>query len=292
MSGARRSLFWDVPSERIDPVEHASWIIARVLSFGTWSEIQVLFGLYGKHKILESVQSSRSITDSARDLWMAVLTEGDADMLHMETLAESAKELLLNHGEILVPLRCILCGGTAMALRFGHRSSVDLDFLTDQAFDAARVWESLSSAFPTARLVERRQNTLHAEVNGVAVSYIRQPGARLSSDERIGSVPLADLATLAALKVNAVTNRGSRKDFIDLYALCQNGWTVGALLAVAAERLPSLDRAAAIRSLTYFADADSEPMPTMMIPWRWEDIKRYFQKHVLAYLRSTLGSSP
>lgn len=55
------------------------------------------------------------------------------------------------------------------------------------------------------------------------------------------------------------------------------------LLAAAAKRIPSLEKAAAIRAFTYFNDADSEPIPTMLTTWQWEDMKRFFSKHTLAY---------
>lgn len=119
---SRRSLFRDVPMEKIDLAAHKSRIISPVLSFGIWDEIRALFGLYGEPTILQAVRSSRSIAESARDLWLAVLTEEDPDMLHMETLAESTKQLLLSHGGALVLLQFILCGGTAAALRLGHLS--------------------------------------------------------------------------------------------------------------------------------------------------------------------------
>ncbi len=284
----RPSLFWDVRPEDIDPAKHQRWIIARVLECGTWEEIRVLFRLYSVHTIRDAVAASRTLRARSHDLWLALLVE-EVAVFHTETLSVAAWQLLDQRGGLLGQPGFMLCGGTAVALRLGHRRSVDLDLFTGEDFDARALWDRLSSHITGALLLESGRNTLHATLAGVDVSFIKQVGVKLDARGDLAGVPIADLDTLAVLKLNAATGRGARKDFIDLYALCQNGWTLPALMDALQRRAPALDPSAALRSLTYFADAEGEPMPEMLTSWAWEDVKRFFQAHVRTYVAGELG---
>jgi hypothetical protein len=97
---------------------------------------------------------------------------------------------------------------------------------------------------------------------------------------------VADAETLLALKLNAVAGRGERKDFVDVYALCQeSGWTVADLLGVARERVPATNDAHLLRRLTYFDDAEAPPLPQMCWPIGWAEVRRFFQDGVRQVLR-------
>ena len=74
-------------------------------------------------------------------------------------------------------------------------------------------------------------------------------------------IQLADIRILAAMKAAALHDRGAKRDFIDIHAISsQPGWSVGKFIEHAAEMLPLLPEQVA-RALTYFVDAEKEPMP-------------------------------
>jgi hypothetical protein len=84
------------------------------------------------------------------------------------------------------------------------------------------------------------------------------------------------------MKVTAIASRGSKRDFVDLYAACQHHGLPEVL------RLFSRKYARAgynslhiIKSLTYFADAEKDPMPHMLVPLDWGDVKKFFEREVL-----------
>jgi hypothetical protein len=75
------------------------------------------------------------------------------------------------------------------------------------------------------------------------------------------------------MKVAAVANRGSRKDFVDLYAMGVSGLTLPEMVRLYRRRFTDDDLAHVIRSLTYFNDAEHEPMPEMLWPTSWDEMK-------------------
>ena len=98
-----------------------------------------------------------------------------------------------------------------------------------------------------------------------------------------------DSKDIAAMKINAVEGRGSRKDFIDIYMLLQH-YTLDELLDFYQKKYPNYSIFRALLSLTYFDDADSQAMPKMFIPETWDEMKSYISKKVKEYNRSLVST--
>jgi predicted nucleotidyltransferase component of viral defense system len=146
--------------------------------------------------------------------------------MHFGTLHAAAATLWRQLGPALCPPGYLLCGGTALALYLGHRQSQDFDFLTMVAGDPTAIVADLAALEPALEVVDRSPHSVHLLVRNVYVSYLWRPGIRLDPGETFDGIPVASLPTLAALKCSAVANRGSRKDFVDLYALLKPLWTM------------------------------------------------------------------
>jgi hypothetical protein len=80
------------------------------------------------------------------------------------------------------------------------------------------------------------------------------------------------------MKIEAVAGRGSRRDFIDLYLLCQRVNPLLQLLHDFERKYRGIDynKVHILKSLCYFEEAEREPIPKMLIPLVWEDVKRFF----------------
>jgi predicted nucleotidyltransferase component of viral defense system len=175
-----------------------------------------------------------------------------------------------------------LVGGTSLALQYGHRQSVDLDFfgqLTVSQDDILSMMERMGSY----RLRNRTNSILQLIVDGVMVDivdYSRYPWI----DDPVchEGVSLASPKDIAAMKINAIEGRGSRKDFIDIYLLLQH-YSMDDLLAFYSQKYPNYSIFRALLSLTYFDDAESEAMPIMFIPDTWDDIKAHISATVSKY---------
>lgn len=273
-------LFWDVEESAIDWQRHAPWVIERVFQFGTLNEIKNCVAYYGWPVVAEILQARRAIPPYIKDFWLQDLERDRMVKVHTDVLPKGALDLMADLARILTP-DFVLCGGTAVALHLGHRKSEDLDIFTPNPFSAEDMLERLSAALEDVELTSKATNTLHTRIRGVQVSLIRQTGVTLQVGGKVRELPIADLETLTVLKLNAVAARGSRRDFIDLYAIClDQGMNVTSLLELAKRRLPGVNSGHLLRSLGYFEDAEQDAMPAMLAPFDWNQVRRFFTKGV------------
>lgn len=178
-----------------------------------------------------------------------------------------------------------LAGGTAIALFFHHRRSDDLDFFSDRQFRTVTLIAQLKkigrfTGFQSA------EDTLLGELNGVKISFFTLPYGLLEKSERHGSLFVAKPIDLALMKILAISDRGTKRDFIDLYFLCQNVKPLDELLYLFQKKYGKFDFNIhhIIKSLAYFQDAEDDEMPKMYIDITWGETKKFFehQRIVLA----------
>ena len=206
-------LWWDVDPTTINPRTHAAWIIARVLEFGTWEDHVVLFQLYS-HDTIEAALSARRVPESIRAFWQRYFGERNTHHMHCDTLHPSTAALWRRLGPKLCLPEYLLVGGTAVALYLGHRESNDLDFMTSTAQSSDSIISQIQAVYPSVQIIHTSAYSVHAVLEDVRVSYLWQPGVQFDPGATVDGIPLASLDTLAALKCNAIANRGARKDFI------------------------------------------------------------------------------
>jgi hypothetical protein len=84
------------------------------------------------------------------------------------------------------------------------------------------------------------------------------------------------------LKINAIEGRGTKKDFIDMYLLLQH-YSLEEILTFYQQKYPDYSIFRALRSLTYFDDANDQIMPQMFVEDKWEEMKEIIQAHVSRY---------
>ncbi len=99
-------------------------------------------------------------------------------------------------------------------------------------------------------------------------NVVEEDGIRLASDKDI-----------AAMKINAIEGRGSKKDFIDIYFLLKR-YTLEEILDLYCRKYPENSVFRALLSLSYFDDADTQMMPVMFADGSWKDIKAYLSEVV------------
>jgi predicted nucleotidyltransferase component of viral defense system len=192
-------------------------------------------------------------------------------MLHFDSLPPAVAKLLAQLVQLPVLQQFALGGGTSLALRLGHRLSVDLDFFSTETFEPENVANDLS-VFPIQQL-NRAPNTLSLSFDGIKVDILRHSYPLLKPIENFNGVHLLSLHDVAAMKINAAINRGSKKDFYDLHELVQH-LSLNRLLALFEQKYSQSDRFLALRSLAYFDDAEIEPDPISHRNRSWSEIKR------------------
>jgi hypothetical protein len=194
---------------------------------------------------------------------------------HPEVLSRSQRRVLGELGPFLRGRGFYLVGGTAVALHSGHRRSVDLDWFTaDRLPDPLGLAQQLRE-LPVPFVVEQvAPGTLHGSARGVRLSMLEYRYRVLGSFcpwQRCAR--LASRKDLAAMKIAAVTQRGYKKDFVDLYALASRSFSLRQMLRWYQEKYDIHDIAHVLYSLAYFDDADRERMPTMLWKVTWPTIK-------------------
>ena len=191
-------------------------------------------------------------------------------MLHLATLAPSTLGLLrrIQAQPAFVDTR--LVGGAALALHFGHRTSLDLDL-----FGSWKPLPPLELALSNcaARVMKTGgEDALQFfAVDGVKIDCVSYPYKWLRPAVVSDGIRLADIPDIAAMKLAAATNRGTRKDFVDVYFLLQK-YSLRQMLDWYAEKYPEGNDYLVLRSLVYFEDAELEPMPNMLTPVEWESV--------------------
>lgn len=183
---------------------------------------------------------------------------------------------LLSKSKIL-PRNTYLAGGTALALYLGHRLSYDLDFFTRHEFKGLILLKKLESvkAYRHARSAE---GTILGTLGDVKFSLFYYPYPLLRKTNLFNKIHLADITDIAAMKIAAISERGSKKDFIDLYFLCQI-YSLNEILEFYEKKYKKLSSNIIHikKSLVYFFDAEKEGMPIMIQKVSWEKIKDFFE---------------
>lgn len=191
-----------------------------------------------------------------------------------QVITKKAKSLLVALAASGIVDEFYLAGGTALALQYGHRRSVDFDWFSQKDFDTGKLKGKLSGLGELA-VTGEEEGTLNISVNKIKLSFFRYPYKNLFPLISYDGVRLADARDIACMKLSAIAGRGTKKDFIDLYFLLQDydleqirGWFDKKYRVLDYSHLHIL------KSLTYFKDADNEPMPTMLTPVSWPKIKK------------------
>jgi hypothetical protein len=167
-----------------------------------------------------------------------------------------------------------LAGGTALALQLGHRRSIDFDLFSPEPFDAAKKVRDLDSS-GAFELFHQDKDTVNGSLDGVRLSYFYYRYPLVQSLLVHEDLAIARKLDIAAMKVQAIAGRGSRKDFIDLYFLMKE-YSLDKIMAAYSGKFGSrlANRYHAYKSLVYFADAEKEAMPCMLIRTSWPKVKK------------------
>lgn len=168
--------------------------------------------------------------------------------------------------------RFVLVGGTALALQFGHRESVDADLFGPQPLDELD-FSGILAQFGEVNLLKKSKSIEVYQVDSIKVDVVNYRYKLLKPIMEEEHIRMASPEDIAAMKLSAIAGRGSKKDFIDLYFL-MNHFSLDEMMRFYKEKYSDGSEFAVMKSLTYFEDADSEAMPKMFENVEWEAIKQ------------------
>lgn len=209
-------------------------------------------------------------------------------MLHYETIKPDTLHLLEQLQSLDSLKDCRLVGGTSLALQIGHRESIDLDLFGTISADIEELCADISE-FAEVKPISSTKHMRFLIVNGVKVDIVGYPYPWIDEPVQEDSIKLAGIKDIAAMKLSAITNRGTKKDFIDYYFLLQQ-FSLKEMIGFYSTKYSDAQLFTAIKSLTYFDDAESDPMPKMITNIEWEQIKMRIRDIAEEYVRS--GAQP
>lgn len=177
-----------------------------------------------------------------------------------------------------------LVGGTALALQYGHRNSIDLDFFgkLDASDDEIL---SVLNQYNDLEILKESDKIKIYKINGIKVDFVSYDYPWLDNVVCEDGIRLASPKDIGAMKIYAAEGRGSRKDFIDIYYLLKR-FSLEELLSFYKSKYPNHSEFVALRSLTYFSDAETHPMPLMFTDDNWETMKKEICDAVASYAKN------
>lgn len=187
---------------------------------------------------------------------------------------------LLGSSDLLT--RFYLSGGTACALHLGHRLSEDLDFFTKNTFDARKLRNELLE-LGKVKLLAEDKNTLHCLFNETRLSFLRYAYPLLEPNTRFKGVNISSLIDVLCTKLDTISSRGSKKDFIDVYCAVTHGhYTLPDIINAFQKKYKDIDYSLLhiMKGLVYFEDADAEQMPVMKTALDWKKVRSFFKDEV------------
>ncbi|MBI2989810.1 MAG: nucleotidyl transferase AbiEii/AbiGii toxin family protein [Candidatus Magasanikbacteria bacterium] len=212
---------------------------------------------------------------------------------HFETLPKETKKAFdfLSKQDWLKKSKWYLAGGTALALHSGNRRSVDLDFFTEKkSFDMKRLLSKFLDN-PDWTIQVEDENTIYGELFKAKVSFIAYPFfVPKQKPHWHGTVRILDPLDIAVMKIVAISQRGRKRDFFDLYWCANHLESLENTVKRLKIQYPSVahDFHHILKSLVYFVDAESDPEPEIYFKATWPQVKSFFKKEVPALLRKIL----
>lgn len=185
----------------------------------------------------------------------------------------------------ILPPQTYLAGGTAVALQLGHRVSFDLDFFTPGKFNEEKVLEGLKS-IRGFKIEQTEWQTILGNFPGLKFSLFYYQYPLIGKVTNYQGIAVASLKDLAASKIGAISSRGTKRDFVDLYYLLQSKklGDLSDFLKFYNQRFRNLasQRLHILKSLDYFIDAEKDEREPKMLAqdYSWKQIKDFLRREV------------
>lgn len=210
-------------------------------------------------------------------------------MLHLAILNDHQRWLL--DTLILPKNNFYLAGGTALALQIGHRTSVDFDFYTKESFDSLKLLADLQHQLPDLKVQNQQQETLRVLSADTELSFFSYPYELIRPTISFHNFQLASIEDIAAMKLIAIVQRGTQRDFVDIYFLLQR-FSLPELMGFVQQKFSGYQETLLLRALVYFDDAENaaarKGVRVLTDDYSWQKAKDYILHEVKKYQLAAL----
>ena len=158
-----------------------------------------------------------------------------------------------------------LAGGTAIALHLGHRRSIDFDLFQENTLKTHKIIKIIEGFGKPYLVTRNTSEQLNLVVNGVNVTFLQYPFQVAATQQVNDFARLPDLLTLAAMKSYALGRRSKWKDYVDLYFLLKDHFSIKQISSRAEEIFEQLFSEKLFRAqLSFFDDVDYQEVVEFM----------------------------
>ena len=201
--------------------------------------------------------------------------------MYWNVIDNNRKDILKKVTDTISLNNYYMAGGTALALQTGTRESFDFDFFVQNNFDTNILVNELDK-LGTLKVTFISNNTLHCILNDVQLTFLYFPNNLIGEKvvvDGFNNLFLASIEDIAAMKLIAISQRGTKKDFFDLYNICiNNGYSLKNIFEFLNKKYSEdkLNYFHILKSIIYFDDAEDELLPKTYIEYDWERIKGFY----------------
>ncbi|MBI3533896.1 MAG: nucleotidyl transferase AbiEii/AbiGii toxin family protein [Deltaproteobacteria bacterium] len=207
--------------------------------------------------------------------------------MHIDCLPPKMPMIFERLSGYLATTEACLAGGTGIAFYLGHRLSVDIDLFTPKSFQTEEVVAAIKAGQLSLKILSEGVGTFVAEVENTKFSLFTYPYPFIDKTTTLWGGRVAGLLDIASMKVIAISQRGTKRDFVDLFFILRDipfrKIANNMLTRFGAERIsPTVIG----KALIYFVDAESDPEPRYIKKQtvEWAKIKRFFVKNIKQFV--------
>lgn len=200
--------------------------------------------------------------------------------LFWNTVTDDMRLVLAEFSQSAIAKSFYLAGGTALSLQIGHRLSVDLGFFSpNEDIPTIRPVLENSLAKFAGLLADSSWGNLVFLAKNVRVGFYGYGFPLVDSLVEFEGIRLASIEDIALTKLDAMLSRAARKDFYDLYFICQ-GVPLKQIFEKANQKYPAVRdfEVQATKRLVFFGNAENESDPSLFNNVSWQTVKDYFIK--------------
>lgn len=179
-----------------------------------------------------------------------------------------------------------LVGGTALAIYYNHRESIDIDLFSNFNFDAKTLLENIQHDY-SYQLLNTADNTLKGIIDDVNVDIIAHRYPYLKAPENLNDMRLLSVPDIIAMKLNAISVSGQRpKDYLDIYYALHD-YSISEMVGFYQTKYSQQNSGHVLKSLIYFDDVDLAGWPKLIKDPKleWEKVKVKIEKEVLELIK-------
>ena len=183
----------------------------------------------------------------------------------------------------------VLAGGTALALQLKHRRSFDFDIFTSEEIPTELAWEVKKVFGKTKIIRESGVELTFLTARKIKITFFHYPFKSLYKIIKTNSLSIFDWRDVAADKAYTVGRRPIYRDYVDIFFIIRNGYTLKNIIRDAQQKFKGLfSEKLFLGQLTYFTDLKLPEIEFLGEKYTPGEIKSFFEKVVKEYINSKI----